>query len=1453
MNPRTRRRLILSGSITAATLTLAVSAWLGRGWYRDYQVAEGRRLGMEFCAAGDFRNALPQLSIAARNAKDAEVVLALAESRMSVSQSGLRHFKNAAGLFRNVLLLDPSSVRAKQGELECAIGLSRFNEIPEIAGRVLELDPTNVRALEATLQVRAAQGRWADALTLAQRLSAIEPNEIRWRATQLHCLAASGGDNDGRLELARQWLKESPESVGLAILVADTLRGLGQLDEARDIFSALSVRGSNDARLLSALLEGLEATGLSDQIEAAIAASTAALADPVVLTEIEGERLLRAGRLDELRALLDKVAPTTSALKPSLFRLRFAAEFLAGNKSAAKDLVTAAMRTDPVAAGSEVVDAETDPFQAIAQIAFTDSTRRDRINQIEERLAEVDGDPVVAIMLSELYAELGEFDAALTQVSRAFDVSLHRSQPAGLRAVHLSVILGRIPDALSIARDLGLRYQRDGAVATAILKAWASALEVGYVPSRVYGALGSDSPESLAAYWESLNRPAELAPLVAEVFARRGQPERAQLIIEELLKGERTSDQLLQLLPTSERINVEFGKTVLEAIAPRPLSAFAAVEVAKNFQRLGRTSEAIEVLDRNVVQASDIDKRRLARFKRILTAEIDASISASSPITAEWLRAELISDRGIETASFVLARPEVWVTDPSVVAANAELVTLAIDTLRDAVGRESQRVIVAEATMNLVFYATDAARMAGSLSALAAAERASPTSVGVLTTFARYLEIGSPPDLVRAADLLSRAVQLQPGSVELYPDLVRVLQDMGDFAAAGLAIDAYARLIGDDVASIRLAASMQERLGRFDEAAMLHAQLVGRTRDAVDQIALLRAKMRAGEVIDVEAQLRTLSSTGGNAMVVRELAQFLARDGRLADARRLLDDAPEGVKIDAIRAEIEAIYGDLTIALRSARAAAKSERTVAADLFLANILLKMGETEEARTLLVATIEKSPDDPSSLPLAAMMLAGDTTEGGRKALRRALEAARSTRADLVAAVELLDASSAADGSILPDVQDLRLARDLTLQHSASPLSWRLASQLHAAAGEYDEAARIALMARSRLPNDESMAALAIDMCVQAGRFEDAAAGVGPWRRMVGADVLAADVASARVDLLQRSPSRALTTLMPHVREILAQPSSHEALAVLVSSAVLAGKSDSLASTLATISPTRRSMAIGSWLQAAQALDPKAAGAAIAQAALFRNAADPVESNADLSSCIASWTELCREGDAPSCAQATASLAILGEGGIPKTLLMADLTAARGETSEARQLYEALFLSMTGSAEVDLTALASAIRADDSRRLQYQSQSLALAALNNLAEMLLKHGLDAKEALALARCVDAVLPDSGEVTDTLVRALRVNGDFKEARARAEANPNQLLGALGLAEVELAEQRTSAASAAITQAELLMMRVTLPPRTLVQRIATLRSALRSANGDIEDGSDDPVGTTAPSSPEVK
>ncbi len=1457
MNTRTRRRLILSGSILAAVVVVAVGAFALRAWYRAHQITEGRRIGLALFADGDFPSALAHLSIAARDASDAEVVLALADCRRAVPQSGMRHLKYSANLYRSVLTRDPTNERAQLGALECAIGLGHLADIPEIASSILTQNPKNVRALESTLEVHAALGHWAQAVEVAERLQAIEPDEIRWKATQLHCLAASGADADGRLALARRWLQESPDSEGVSILVADTLHALGRMDEARELLKVLASRGTRDARVLEALLESLEAMGLSQHIDQAIAASSASLADPILLTEIEGERLLRAGRLKELRIALDELPTAAGPLKSTIFRLRFALEYLEGHADAVRACV--AVQDEIAAPGAtktqatikvqdSIVAEEEGAFLEIAHIHQSDAPLRERINDIQARLPQVSGDAIASIMLADLFVEAGELDEALSLVTRAFDASLRRSQPSGLRAVHLCVLLSRIPDALSVARDLGLRYQSDGAVAIAILRAWATALEAGYIPSRVYGALGTDSPENLAAYWESMNRPPELAPLVAEVFARRGQAARAKELIEELLRGEGSAEALLRVLSSAQAVSSEFGVSTLENLAARSMTPSAALELARNFERLNRTRDALQVLDRGAVGASESDARRIERQKRVLSAIVDGSQSgAAKPAvaaTVEWLREELKANPGIDSASFVLARPEVWSTDPSVAGANAELIALAVDALKTAGGNESQRAIVAEATLNLVFHPTDAARMASSLIALAAAERKAPQSVSVLTTLARLHELDEKPDLARAAELLSRAVQLQPGAVELYADLARVLQQMGDYTAAGLAIDSYARLVGEgDVQGMRLGASIQESLGRFEEAATMHAQLAHKTRDVVDQLAVIRAKIRAGKGSDAITELRALAGSTANAMVLRELALLLAGDGQLDEARRVLSEAPAQLKLHSVRAEIEATFGDSTLALEAARAAARTEKTVAAELLLARILLQVGETAQAREVLIAAIERSAAATNILPLAAAMLVGDVTEDGRKALHKALAAAPSEHADLVAAIELLDSSSTADGLIVPDVQDLRIARELTVRYSASSLCWRLAAQLHAQAGDSAEAARLALMARSRLPNDESIAALAVSMCIEAGRLDDAAAGLGSWKHMVGADVLAADTAGARVYLLQRLPQRAWAMLLPHVKAIMAQTSAREALALFVSSAVLSGKAESLATALAGIAPDRRSDAIGAWLQAAQVLPRSEAALAITAAAAFRDASDPTRSDTHLSSCVAMWTALCAEGDTASCASASAGLAVLGDGGIPKSLLLADLSAARGETSEATRLYEALSQPVTTAAigattstagagdpaQPDFTALASALGSDEARRKRCESQPAALAAMNNLAEMMLKANIELPRALALARCVDAILPGAAEVTDTLVRALRVNNELSEAQSRAESNPDPLLGAIGLAEVEVARGRAAAAAVATARADLLLARVPLPPRVLVQRISDLRRALRS------------------------
>ena len=1420
MNPRTRRRLILSGTVAGSLVVIAIGGVLARNWYRSRQVGESRRIGMELFAAGQYKEALAPLSTASRGGTDLEVLLALAEARMAVPEPSMRHMKVAASMYNNAETLDPKGLRALRGQLECAIALGYLSEIPPIVDKILAVDPQVVRAHEAMLEVRAAQGRWSDALTAAETLQKLQPQEIRWRAVQLQCLASGGADSEGRLALVRKWRAELPASPtnsgsstasvssmipGLAILEADLLRGTGRVAQARDMYASLIATGVSEPAVLTALLEGLESTGLSSRAEEAINASRPLFPDPLAIVELEGDRLLAAGRLNELR---DRMASVDSS-KPSVRRLRFAAEYLSGDRAAAARVLAAT--TD--------IDDATDPFLSAASIALGDGARRGRIEQIEQNVQQPSRDPVVAVMLSDLLVESGEYDSALNLLIRAFDQSGRRSQPVGLRAVRISAGVGRIPDALGIARDLGLRYQSDASVAAAILEAWASALQVGYVPSRVFGALGTDSPDGLANYWEAMGKPPELAPLVAEVFARRGMKDRAKSIVSELANTMDDGDALLSLMPIAYQIDPEFAASLLARASSRPLGASGAIEIAGNYERAGKRDDAVRVIDAALTAANSNEKISLERVRRALLAPVGAPTDGSS----DWLLQELKSDPSLECASFVLSRSEVWSTDPSVAARNAEIVAAAVAIVREAVGGGSQRAIVAEATMNLVFHSGDMARIASSLAALALAERRSPDSVSILTTFARLLEVDSPPDPVRAATLLSRAAQLQPGSADLYPDLVRVLQQIGDYNGAEQAIDAYARLVGDDIAGNRRAATLREDQGQFDEAATMRAKLVERTRASVDRLALIRTNIRSGKTEEAEQELRALLATDSTVLAARELALLLARDGRIDEARTTLRDLPRAGSIDAVQAELEAGFGDPNIALRFARAAAASSPTAASDLLVARVLIQLSQFDEARSLLVSAISKSPDDPNILPIAAAVLVGDLSAEGRAALRTALDAARAVRPDFVAAIALIDGATTSSGDIAPDVDDLRAARELTVRYSGSPLIWRLATQCFSAAGQSDEAARLALIALSRLPSDEATAELAVRMSIEAGRVDDAAAAASAWRRINGADLLAADSARALIAILQRDPSRARTDLAIHQKAILAKRSANEPLTLLIASYVMAGKSGELNDLLASLDAERRSLAVSIWIQSAQTLTLEDARLATLDALRFAGNSDDL-----VSACVSVLTQFCRLGDAESCAAAMEGFAKLGDGGIPKPLLEADLLAARGDFLGAKARYESLYKDAVGGLDADLDAVASAITRDPAMRARFESNPVAIAAMNNLADALIQRGEDIALATKLARCVAAILPESSEACDTLAKSIIASGDFSEARAIASRNSDRLLGSVELAEVELAAKDLVASRRATLQSELLLVRVSLPPRLILDRLDAVKRALQ-------------------------
>lgn len=1400
MNPRTKRRLVLSGVVVGSLAAVAVGGLFGRNWYRVAQTEERRREGLELFAKGEFARAMPALSFAARDRSDLEVILALAECRMAVPERENRHMLTARGYLNSVLSRDPGNLRALKGLLECYIALGYVAEIPSTARRVLEVDPRSVRANEALLEVAAATGRWKDAMAAARALQALEPATLRWRAAELQCLAADGADADGRLELIRRWRGSDPESAGLALLEADALRSVGRLPAARALLEELAGRGMPDRRSLEALLDALDAVGLGARSEDAIAASARLDGGAFTIVALECERLLRSGRADRLAERLASIRLQNAEFA----RLRFAAPYLDGRpEDGGKAL------DEAVAAEATLAD---DPFVKAARAFLSDGAVRPRLEALRSAALRIESDPLVAMMIADLLLEAGETDQAQALLVKSFERTERRWLPLGVRALRLSVLLGRVPEALAIARDMAQRYPQDPSVALAVAESWASAIRAGYALSLVEGSLGSDSPEALVRFWRDIGRPLTVVPLLVDAMQSRGE----RALAEELssaVGADAEESVLIGMLGVIDRLSPAERDRIMAACMTKSASPRVALALATRLADRGDVGTAQTLLAG--ATGGDAEESRLLERRK-------SALGASAETVVARLRTELEQSRDLQTASFVLSQGAAW--------SDAALINEAVKVLKDAVGPDSVRAVVAEGTAAAVFHRTEQARLAASVAALLDASQRAPDSVSVLATLSRLLEATQPPDPIKALELLKRAVQVEPGAVEVYPDLVRLAQETGDFAVAEQAIEAYIRLVGDDLEAQRRAADLRERQGQLDEASQLHRQLAGRTRATIDRLALARIRQRLGSTEEARAILRELLETDSGLVVEREIALLDAREGRIAEARSVLDDVRrrylaagrEVAQIDLIRADLELGFGDPAKASSIAESIARDD-SGSADLLLARVRTSQGDLEGARAALVRAIESAPSNPAILPIAATVLIGDPS--GRDALRKALAAARDSRPELVAVVELLDESTDAAGRINPGPAVLDRARELTLRYSGSPLVWRFAIELLLASGRIEDAARLGMTALSRLPNDTSVAEVAARVATAAGELDDALAAVAAWKRIGGADLADVETARATIELMRRSPSRAYDVLVPLAAQIQARASSGLALRMFVLSAVTAGREAEALAFMDGLSQDRRADAVAAWIDAARSGTPTRRLELLAMLEEHR-AADKWLPAALAPLTVAAWTETCRDGAPPACERAGR---LLGASALPEelaALLRADLAAARGEAA-AGDAYRALYGRSIALLGADLPSAASraeaGLTAEDAMRIP----ALAVAAMNNHAELLLRSGGDPTEAVRLARIAAALAQGSAEAVDCLARALVAAGRADEAARVAQECSDPFLANIVLAEVHFARGDLPSARAAVLRAQTLSDRTMLPMWSMMERLKAAQARL--------------------------
>ena len=1441
MNPRTKRRIILSSAV-AGSLAAIVAGGLGvRAWYRAEQLAAKRAEGLALFAEGRHEAALAPLAFAARDNGDLEVVLALAECRMKVPEANARHVSTAAAYFRSVYARDARNERAMRGLLEAYVALGHLPEIQPVLKQLLEVAPRDVRAHEIELEVLNLTGRFGDAARKAKELQRIDPANARWRAAELVCLERAGADAEGRLARVREWRAEGGAAVdaSLDLLESDLLREIGRADESRTLLRRLADAGLNDRRQLEALIGAIESASFEtverDQlVERAIERSRGALARASDASEIEGERLLRAGRLDEILRRFADAAPTD----PAVFRLRYAALYLSGRIDEAAAFARA--NASGEAGRSDVARA--------ALAAAGDEPLRARIEAIAGPQRSCPKDPVAAILLADVLLEAGEFDEAQSILVHCFEESGDSFQPAGVRAVRASVALGRVRDAFRIAEELLVRYGPNGDASVALLavEAWAAVLEASYQPATRGGVYGTDSPEALRRFWIALagpdatQGPASLAPVVADVFLARGDRETAKAILEGALAqdaqtlGGLGSGKISRALKAASRIDASLQGALLGSIdgqlSAGKEGAELALVVAERLVAQGENDSALRIIDRAIAGAQGADRARLERARRPI---------ANPEGIADWLAQELERDPGLETAVFVLARPEPWA------ATDGALVTRAIEQMRAALGADSLRVLVAEAAINMAFHAEDRSRLAASIGALDAAVLRSPDSASVLTTLAALFERQSPPQYERSARLLARALEAEPGAVSTYPQLVNALQQIGDFEGAEEALEAYIAIVGDDLQTKRSVADFKARQGRLAEAAQIREQLVGRSKEVVDAIALARIRQRMGDVSAAQSILEAMrtslatsaapgriDTTPQALLVEREIALLHARDGRMADARASLDSAAgalAGPRLDEVRANVELAYGDLSVALRIAEELVRRESNGSHELLLARALLRSGDKARAREALTRSLVADPDNTDATTVAAALLVGDPN--ARAMLERTLAAASVQRPDLAASIALLDSVTTQDGRVAPTEASLTRAVSLTAEHSASPLVWRVAAHLHILADRKDDAYRIAQRALSRLPSDAAIGRLATETAIAAGRVDDAATAALAWRKMATAESFEVDVARATIELLQRRPAQGYALLKPVARDILTRAGDAAPARVLVACAVQSGAWRELVGELPSLPEERRGEVLAAWLEAAQVLPASDALAAIDGIAQHAGDASLERGAVAGAACIAAWTTLCRDGMSDACDRATSALAVFESPIVPKPILTADLASARGDSAEALAMYRAMYAPVLASAGVDADralGTAAAGATSNARLLEALRKSpIAIVAMTNAADTMLRTGSNAAEAASLATIAVAAIPSAPEAIDALVRALVAERRFADAISHANANPDPVLASVELAEIELARNAGGEARRALARADARIQSSFALPRALAERVARLQRSV--------------------------
>jgi len=231
----------------------------------------------------------------------------------------------------------------------------------------------------------------------------------------------------------------------------------------------------------------------------------------------------------------------------------------------------------------------------------------------------------------------------------------------------------------------------------------------------------------------------------------------------------------------------------------------------------------------------------------------------------------------------VLAQPAAW--------EDAVLVARAIDQLEGVVGERAPQILLARASYALTFESNDAARLAEATALVGQVLGRTPDSLPGLRLMSRLLLAGNAPEPDLAVRHLRRAVDLHPGEVNLYPRLIGLLQQQGDFDSAEDYLQRFRGRLDVPIELRGVEIGLLATQGDFATAVTRLGALVGESSPESEQLALASLYRRAGDNEEAERiYTRLLVAPDHSAAVTEAVAEFYADTGRSDEALALLDE-----------------------------------------------------------------------------------------------------------------------------------------------------------------------------------------------------------------------------------------------------------------------------------------------------------------------------------------------------------------------------------------------------------------------------------------------------------------------------------------------------------------------------------------------------------------------------------